>query len=139
MDGFRIPVGEWVDTGVDWVRDNLAGLFDVIAVVVRFLVDGLTDGLTAIPVAVAIALFALLGWFFRSWQMALGTAISFILIVAMDLWVAAMQTLSLVRSPPSSRWSSRSPSASGRHATTRCARSSSRSWTSCRRCPPSST
>jgi glycine betaine/proline transport system permease protein len=96
MDGFRIPVGEWVDTGVDWVRDNLAGLFDVIAVVVRFLVDGLTDGLTAIPVAVAIAFFALLGWFFRSWQMALGTAISFILIVAMDLWVAAMQTLSLV-------------------------------------------
>ncbi len=45
---------------------------------------------------VAIALFALLGWFFRSWQMALGTALTFTLIVAMDLWVPAMQTLSLV-------------------------------------------
>ncbi|MFI8592862.1 ABC transporter permease [Microbacterium sp. NPDC078428] len=96
MDGFRIPLGDWIDTAVDWLRDNLAGLFDVITVVVRFLVDGLTDGLTAIPVFVAIALFALLGWFFRSWQMALGTALTFTLIVAMDLWVPAMQTLSLV-------------------------------------------
>ena len=32
MDGFRIPVGTWVDAGVDWLRDNLSGLFDVIAV-----------------------------------------------------------------------------------------------------------
>jgi glycine betaine/proline transport system permease protein len=96
MEGFRIPLGDWIDAGVDWLRDNLAGLFDVITVVVRFLVDGLTDGLVAIPVFVAIALFALLGWFFRSWQMALGTALTFTLIVAMDLWVPAMQTLSLV-------------------------------------------
>ncbi|CDK01088.1 Glycine betaine transport system permease protein OpuAB [Microbacterium sp. C448] len=96
MDGFRIPLGDWIDTGVDWLRDNLAWLFDIITVVVRFLVDSLTDGLVAIPIFVAIALFALLGWFFRSWQMALGTALTFTLIVAMDLWEPAMQTLSLV-------------------------------------------
>jgi len=96
MDGFRLPLGSWVETAVAWLRDNLDALFDVITVVVRFLVDGLTDTLLAVPVPLAIVLFALIGWALRSWQMALGTAVSFTLIVAMDLWVASMQTLSLV-------------------------------------------
>jgi len=96
MDGFRVPVGDWIDTGVDWLRDNLSGLFDIISIVVRFLVDGLTDVLIAVPVPLTIVVFALLGWFFRSWQMAIGTAATFTLIVAMHLWVPAMQTLSLV-------------------------------------------
>ena len=96
MDGFRIPVGEWVETGVDWLRDNLGGLFDVIIVVVRFLVDGLTDILVATPMPLMIAIFALIGWLLRSWQMALGTVLAFGLIVAMDLWVPTLQTLSLV-------------------------------------------
>jgi len=96
MDGFRIPLGTWVEDAVAWLRDNLDALFDVITVVVRFLVDGLTDGLLAIPIPLAILLFALIGWAVRSWQMALGTALTFTLIVAMDLWEASMQTLSLV-------------------------------------------
>ena len=96
MDGFRLPVGEWVEGFVDWIRDNFDGFFDLIALVVRFLVDGLTDGLLAVPVVLAILLFALLGWLFRSWQMGVGTALSFALIVAMNLWTPAMQTLSLV-------------------------------------------
>lgn len=96
MDEVRIPLGEWVDTGVRWVRDNFDGFFDVVTMVVRFLVEGLADALVAIPVPLAIVLFALLGWVLRSWQMAVGTAITFTLIVAMDLWVPSMQTLSLV-------------------------------------------
>ena len=54
MDGFRIPVGSWVDAGVDWVRDNLSGLLDLVAVVVRFLVGGLSDVLLAAPIIVVI-------------------------------------------------------------------------------------
>ncbi|MGK3952031.1 ABC transporter permease [Microbacterium sp. I2] len=96
MDGFRIPVGDWIETGVDWLRDNLDGLFDVITVVVRFLVDGLTDVLVATPMPLMIAVFALIGWLLRSWQMALGTVGAFLLIVAMDLWIPTLQTLSLV-------------------------------------------
>lgn len=96
MDGFRIPVGDWIETGVDWLRDNLDGLFDVITVVVRFLVDGLTDVLVATPMPLTIAIFALIGWLLRSWQMALGTVAAFLLIVAMDLWIPTLQTLSLV-------------------------------------------
>ena len=96
MDGFRIPIGEWVASVVDWVKDNLAALLDVISFVVRFLVDGLTDILVGTPFPVMIAIFALIAWLVRSWQMAVGTVISFLLIVSMDLWDLSMQTLALV-------------------------------------------
>ncbi|MFB7249322.1 ABC transporter permease [Microbacterium sp. NPDC056234] len=96
MDGFRIPIGEWVSSVVDWVKDNLAGLLDVISFVVRFLVDGLTDILVGTPFPIMIAIFALIAWLVRSWQMAVGTVISFLLIVSMDLWELSMQTLALV-------------------------------------------
>ncbi|GAA1856985.1 ABC transporter permease [Microbacterium koreense] len=96
MDGFTLPVGEWVENAVDWLRDNLTALFEIITVVVKWSVEGLTDVLLAVPVLILIAIFALIGWLLRSWQMALGTALAFLLVVAMDLWVATMQTLSLV-------------------------------------------
>ena len=96
MDGFRIPIGEWVASVVDWVKDNLEGLLDLISFVVRFLVDGLTDILVGTPFPIMIAIFALIAWLVRSWQMAVGTVISFLLIVSMDLWELSMQTLALV-------------------------------------------
>ncbi|MGM7679084.1 ABC transporter permease [Microbacterium sp. A94] len=96
MDGFRIPIGDAAKVVVDWVKDNLEGLLDFIAFVVKFLVNGLTDLLVGTPFPILIALFAVIAWLVRSWQMAVGTVISFTLIVGMDLWEPAMQTLSLV-------------------------------------------
>lgn len=96
MDGFRIPIGTWVESGVDWIKENLDGLLDVISFVVTFLVDGLTSLLLLPYFFVVIAIAALIAWLVRSWQLAIGTIISFTLIVAMGLWVPAMQTLALV-------------------------------------------
>lgn len=96
MDGFRIPVGTWVATGVDWIKTNLDGLLDVISFVVTFLVDSLTSALLSPHFAVIIVIAALIAWVVRSWQLAIGTIVSFGLIVAMNLWVPAMQTLALV-------------------------------------------
>ena len=96
MDGFRIPLGDWVATGVDWIKTNLDGLLDVISFVVSFLVDGLTRALLSPHFIVIILIAAFIAWLVRSWQLAIGTIISFGLIVAMNLWVPAMQTLALV-------------------------------------------
>ena len=96
MDGFRIPIGTWVESGVAWINDNLDGLLDVISFVVTFLVDGLTSLLLLPYFFVVIAIAALIAWLVRSWQLAIGTVVSFTLIVAMGLWVPAMQTLALV-------------------------------------------
>ncbi|MBT2474327.1 proline/glycine betaine ABC transporter permease [Microbacterium sp. ISL-103] len=96
MEGFRIPVGTWIEAVVDWVKTNLDGLLDVISFVMSFLVEGLTSALLAPHFAVVIVIAALIAWAVRSWQLAIGTVVSFGLIVGMDLWVPAMQTLALV-------------------------------------------
>ncbi|WEK61657.1 MAG: proline/glycine betaine ABC transporter permease [Candidatus Microbacterium colombiense] len=96
MDGFRIPIGTWVASGVDWIKTNLDGLLDVVSFVVNFLVDALTRALLSPHFIVIIVLAALIAWVVRSWQLAIGTVVSFGLIVAMNLWVPAMQTLALV-------------------------------------------
>ena len=93
---FRIPIGTWVAAFVDWVKDNLDGLLDGIAFVFGFLVNGLTAGLLSVHFVAIIAIAALIAWLVRSWQLAIGTAVSLLLIVGMDLWVPAMQTMSLV-------------------------------------------
>ncbi|MEW1962911.1 proline/glycine betaine ABC transporter permease [Microbacterium sp. NPDC077644] len=96
MDGFRIPLGQWVDVAVDWVKDNLKGLLDVISFVVKFLVDGLTDILVGTPLVVVIIIAALIAWAVRSVWMAVGTVVLFLLILSMNLWIPSMQTLALV-------------------------------------------
>ncbi len=96
MEGFRIPVGTWIEAVVDWVKTNLDGLLDVISFVMSFLVEGLTSILLTPSFAVIIVIAALIAWIVRSWQLAIGTIVSFGLIVGMDLWVPAMQTLALV-------------------------------------------
>ncbi|MTE23729.1 proline/glycine betaine ABC transporter permease [Microbacterium sp. ZXX196] len=96
FENFRIPVGDWADQAVDWIKDNLEWLLDFITMVVSWLVETLTDVLLATPIPVAILVAALISWFFRSWQLAVGTLLTFILIVGMDMWEPAMQTLALV-------------------------------------------
>ena len=93
---FRIPIGSWVAAFVDWVKDNLDGLLDGIAFVFGWLVNGLTMGLLSVHFVAIIAIAALIALLVRSWQLAIGTAVSLLLIVGMDLWVPAMQTMSLV-------------------------------------------
>ncbi len=93
---FQLPLGTWVETAVDWIKDNLDGALDVISFVVTFLVEGLTFLLLLPYFHVVIVVAALIAWLVRSWQLAIGTVVSFGLIVAMGLWVPAMQTLALV-------------------------------------------
>lgn len=95
-DIIRIPIGSWVEAGLDWFKDTCDWLLDFITLIVRFLVEGLSDALIAIPFPVLIFAFALIGWLVRSWQLAIGTVITMLLIIAMDQWENAMFTLALV-------------------------------------------
>ncbi|KAA9089334.1 ABC transporter permease [Microbacterium radiodurans] len=96
MDGFRIPLGEWAVDAVAWIRDNLSWLLSAISTAVGWLVGSLADLLLSAPIVVVIVVAALLGWVVRSWKFAIGTALSFAVILGVGQWVTAMQTLSLV-------------------------------------------
>ena len=96
LDNFRIPIGDWANVVVDWVRDNLKGLLDVISLIVETLVDGLATILNAPPAIAMIVLFALIAWLVRSWQLAIGTVVMFLIIIGVDQWDTSMETLALV-------------------------------------------
>ena len=82
----RIAIGDWVDAGIDWLKTNLSWLFDLLRTVMSFLVDNLTELLLLVPALVAIPLFALLALTLRSWKLAVGTLIGFLLVLSMEQW-----------------------------------------------------
>lgn len=92
----RLPLGDWVKVALDWFRVTFEWLLDFFSMIFKGSVEGLVDLLVAIPYPALILLFAFIGWLVRSWKLAVGTVLGFMLIVSMGLWHHAMQTLSLV-------------------------------------------
>ncbi|MGP9844487.1 ABC transporter permease [Brachybacterium sp. 107] len=92
----RIPVGDWAESGIDWLTQNASGLFDLISTIFNFLVGNLTYGLTALEPLVMIVILSLIAWIVRSWKLALGTALTFLLVLSMEQWVHMMETMALV-------------------------------------------
>lgn len=96
MDGFRIPLGDWVDGAVDFIIANFAGLFLALRTAFLGMYDAVAWVLTSPPFWIIIALVAVLGVLARGWVFGLGSAAALVLIVGMDQWDNAMATLALV-------------------------------------------
>ncbi|MGO1385442.1 MAG: ABC transporter permease [Arachnia sp.] len=96
MEFPRIPIGDWVASGIDWLTINADWFFDVLKEIMSTLVDGLSDGLIAVPWFVMVVLLALAGWALRSARFAVLALVGFLLINAMNQWDNAMLTLALV-------------------------------------------
>ena len=96
MEGFHFPIGRWAADALDWFKASFDWLLDIVTIVVKWLVEGLGDVLLAVPFPALILIFALLAWLVRSWQFAIGTVVTMLLIVSVDQWENAMLTLALV-------------------------------------------
>ncbi len=96
FDALRIPVGDWVDAGVDWLTVNFEWLFDGISAVLSFLIDGIETVLVWPGPLVMIVILAVVALLVGTRRFALFSAIGFGFIVMLDQWDAAMSTLSLV-------------------------------------------
>jgi glycine betaine/proline transport system permease protein len=92
----RINLGDALESFFDWLTTNFSGIFDGISDVIGGAVDGLIALLTAPPPLVLAVIFALIGLLVRGWVFAIGSLLGFLLIIGMDQWTAAMQTLALV-------------------------------------------
>ncbi len=93
---FRIPLGDWVSSAVDWLTSNLSALFSVIADVLRWLFDTAEVVFTAPPFWVVIIALAAIAFFAKSWQLALASVLGFLVIFGVDQWDNAMATIALV-------------------------------------------
>ncbi|MFC7456732.1 ABC transporter permease [Brachybacterium sp. GCM10030267] len=97
MNGFpRIPLGEGVEWLIEWIKSNVAWLLDAFSWLMNLLIDGITDALLFLPALVMVLLFALLALVLRSWRFALGTAVFFTFVIAIEQWVPVMQTMAQV-------------------------------------------
>ena len=90
------PVGSWAELIIRWIQHNLNGFLDAIAHAGNQINDSLTDVLLVASPLVMVVIFALIAWVVKSWKLAVGTAITFLLIISMNQWENAMETLALV-------------------------------------------
>ncbi|WP_139415748.1 ABC transporter permease [Agromyces laixinhei] len=96
MNDFRLPLGEWVEVFIDFLTGALAGLFDVIRALFLGLYDIVDFVLGAPPFWAIIIVIAGLGYLAKGWKLAVGTLVGLLIIVGVDQWENAMDTLALV-------------------------------------------
>lgn len=96
MDNFRLPLGDGASAVVDWLTTSADGLFSVLRTVLSAAYEGLDFIVAEPPFWVVILVLVAIAWLAKGWKLALGTAIGLLVIVGVDQWEEAMDTLALV-------------------------------------------
>ncbi|MFF4648831.1 ABC transporter permease/substrate binding protein [Streptomyces sp. NPDC001380] len=92
----RIPLGDWVETGVDFLRDHFQPFFDGITTVVSGMYDGVDAVLGAPQPLLLAGILAVVALWLRGPLAALLSFAGLALIEGVGQWDQAMSTLSLV-------------------------------------------
>jgi len=93
---YRLPLGQWVNQGVEWLLNNFGNAFDVFTETVTNITDSIRDSVGLLPWFVIILIFALLAWRAKGWRLALGTTVGLFIIYNLKLWLPFLDTLILV-------------------------------------------
>jgi glycine betaine/proline transport system permease protein len=94
--GWRIPLGDWVEDGLDWLLLNFQFVWDSIRVALRTAYERLDELLNLPPSWVMIILLAALALYARGWRFAVGSAAALLFIDLLAQWENTMHTLALV-------------------------------------------
>lgn len=92
----RLPLGEWVDSAVDFLQRHLSWLFDAISSLVTGMYDAVDAVLNGPEPLLLAGILAVLAWWLRGLLAAVLAFVGFALIDSIELWELAMSTLSLV-------------------------------------------
>ncbi|MFD1425984.1 ABC transporter permease [Kroppenstedtia sanguinis] len=92
----KVPLDQWVDALVNWLTDNLSGLFSFITNIVEPTVGFFQMILTVAPPLVTIVLISALALWASRWSVALFTLVGLCLVENLGLWDKSIETLSLV-------------------------------------------
>lgn len=93
---YRLPLGQWVNQGVEWLLKNFGNAFDAFTKSVTNITDLIRNGAGLIPWFVIIIIFALLAWRAKGWRLALGTTVGLAVIYNLELWLPFLDTLILM-------------------------------------------
>lgn len=92
----KIPLGTAVEVLIEWIQVHLHGFLTAISRAGTLVNDNLVDLLLAVPPLLMVVVFVLVAWMAKSWRLAVGTAVTFLIIISLGQWVNAMETLVLV-------------------------------------------
>ncbi|MEV6835213.1 ABC transporter permease/substrate binding protein [Streptomyces sp. NPDC051133] len=92
----RIPLGDWVDSGVNWLVDHFSWLFDAVKAVMEGMYDGIDAVLGAPQPLLMAGILAVLAWWLRGLLAGVLAFAGFALVDSLELWDQAMSTLALV-------------------------------------------
>ncbi|MFI6422221.1 ABC transporter permease/substrate binding protein [Streptomyces sp. NPDC050842] len=92
----RLPLGEWVDSSVDWLQSQFSWLFDAVSTGVTGLYDGIDAVLSAPQPLLFAGILAVVAWWLRGLAAGVLAFAGFALVDSVQLWDEAMATLSLV-------------------------------------------
>lgn len=93
---YRIPLGEWVASGVSWLEEHDQGFFDRIGGVIDSSTAFIENALLGIPFWLLAAIFIVIGFWRRGWKFALFCAASFWLIDNTGFAAQTAVTLALI-------------------------------------------
>ena len=96
FDEGLVPVGDWVELGLEWLVDNFRGFFQAIRWPIDSTLNGIESALLAVPDSLMLVIVGLLAWQAGGRRLALGSVISMAVIGLIGAWSEAMVTLALV-------------------------------------------
>lgn len=96
MLDFRVPIRDWIETGVRFLQQQYAVFFDGFSDGVEVVVNGLLSTFQALPALALIVVVALIATWMAGWRLGLFAAIGLLLVENIGLWTPFLQTLALV-------------------------------------------
>ncbi|WP_435736685.1 proline/glycine betaine ABC transporter permease [Cellulosimicrobium sp. PMB13] len=92
----RFPLGQWIESFVDWVTDVFDPVFDVVKDVLTSVYDVFETVLATPPFWVVALVLAGVALAAKGWKLAVGSLVGFVVIAGVAQWDNAMDTLALV-------------------------------------------
>ncbi len=93
---YRIPINEWADFAVMFLRTNFRPFFRWISGIIESFVGNFETLLIVIPILLFLVLVVALAWKFSGRGLALFTIVGVSLMLSMGLWEQTMRTLALI-------------------------------------------
>ncbi|WP_254277778.1 proline/glycine betaine ABC transporter permease [Halomonas sp. 3H] len=96
MEFPRIPLGQWIEGGLDWLTSEYSVVTRGISRVTQTGIDGLNDALMWLPEWGLMAILAAVCWKVANLRLAIGAVAGLAVIWNLGLWNPMIETLTLV-------------------------------------------
>lgn len=97
MSQYKLPVGDVIEKGIDFLVEHLSFITKASAEVVETVLGAMESGLLLVPIPVFIVFAGLGVWFLtKDRKLTVGSVLGLALIWNMGLWAATVSTLALV-------------------------------------------